>query len=661
MNLNLPKSTLVLMSLLMGTFSSFSQNLIVGSNMEDASAWEQVVIAEGVSHSIDFNYTGDLPTGGSGGCLRIQGISAAADDLNLAIQQQVTLKKMTNYAFDLRFKDISADLKNFWFEVYLSDTALITGQDIGGTFFSSLNTWSGCGKGVDGLFSEAACTVGPQGKPLSSFGTTPGDTTLWLIMKMGSYDVPANPFDILIDDIAIKEVQNILGGNMEDASAWEQVVIAEGVSHSIDFNYKGDLPTGGSGGCLRIKGSSAAADDINLAVQQQVTLKKMTNYTFDLRFKDISADLKNFWFEVYVNDTALITGQDIGGTFFNSYNTWSGCGKGVDGLFSETACSVGPQGKPFSSFGTTPGDTTLWLIMKIGSYDVPANPFDILIDDILIKEVKIPTPRTGIILAGNMEDASAWEQVVIAEGVSHTIDFNYTGDLPTGGSGGCLRIQGSSAAADDINLAIQQQVTLKKMTNYTFDLRFKDISADLKNFWFEVYLNDTALITGQDIGGTYFNSYNTWAGCGKDVDGLFSKTACSVGPQGQPLSSFGTTPGDTTLWLIMKMGSYDVPANPFDVLIDDISITETPEIIDAIKIQKNIELNFYPNPVSTSLKVETQNGVSVYLLDLSGKVLFRKTFVNSFEMIDLSNFKSGIYLLRAETKDNRVTKKILKL
>ncbi|MBV2196304.1 MAG: hypothetical protein KUL78_07355, partial [Flavobacterium sp.] len=204
MRLNLLKTTLFQVFLIMGTLSSFSQNVILGGNMEDSTAWEQVVIAEGVGHSFAFNYTEDLPAGGSGGCLRIQGTSAAGDDINLAIQQQVTLKKLTNYTFDLKFKDKSADLKNFWFEVYLNDTALITGQDIGGTFFSSLNTWSGCGKGVDGLFSEAACSIGSQGKPLSSFGTTPGDTTLWLIIKLGTYDAPANPFDVLIDDIEIK-------------------------------------------------------------------------------------------------------------------------------------------------------------------------------------------------------------------------------------------------------------------------------------------------------------------------------------------------------------------------------------------------------------------------------------------------------------------------
>jgi len=264
------------------------------------------------------------------------------------------------------------------------------------------------------------------------------------------------------------------------------------------------------------------------------------------------------------------------------------------------------------------------------------------------------------ILAGNMEDSTAWEQVVIAEGVGHSFMFNYTEDLPAGGSGGCLRIQGTSAAGDDINLAIQQKVTLKKLTNYTFDLKFKDKSADLKNFWFEVYLNDTALIAGQDIGGTFFSSLNTWSGCGKDVDGLFSENACSIGSQGKPLSSFGTTAGDTTLWLIIKMGTYDAPANPFDVLIDDVVIKES-EIIDAIPEQKALDMIIYPNPVSTILKVETQHGASIYVLDLSGKVLLRKTVVNPSETIDLSEFKRGVYILRAETEDKLVTKKIIKL
>ena len=109
------------------------------------------------------------------------------------------------------------------------------------------------------------------------------------------------------------------------------------------------------------------------------------------------------------------------------------------------------------------------------------------------------------------------------------------------------------------------------------------------------------------------------------------------------------------------MGTYDAPENPFDVLIDDIIIKESPDIIDAISEQKVLEMNIYPNPVLTNLKIETQHGASIYVIDLSGKILLRKTVVNSSEKIDLSEFKRGVYIIRAETNDKQVTKKIIKL
>ena len=42
-------------------------------------------------------------------------------------------------------------------------------------------------------------------------------------------------------------------------------------------------------------------------------------------------------------------------------------------------------------------------------------------------------------------------------------------------------------------------------------------------------------------------------------------------------------------------------------------------------------------------------------------MLLRKTSDNSTEIIDLSNFKRGIYIIRAETDNHQVTKKIVKL
>jgi uncharacterized protein YjdB len=190
------KHNLLFMALAILAFTnvkSFSQNVIVGGTMEDASKWTEVAISQSV-HTLTFNYTANKPTGSTGGCLRFYGTGG-----NNAIYQQITLKKMVDYKADMLFKDQSSNLQDLWFQAYLRPDQPTTGNDFSAYLLKEFNTWSGCARGIDGLMSEKGC----GGNGLSfNLGKTTGDTTVWFVIKWGSFST--NPYDLLIDNVTIE-------------------------------------------------------------------------------------------------------------------------------------------------------------------------------------------------------------------------------------------------------------------------------------------------------------------------------------------------------------------------------------------------------------------------------------------------------------------------
>ena len=76
------------------------------------------------------------------------------------------------------------------------------------------------------------------------------------------------------------------------------------------------------------------------------------------------------------------------------------------------------------------------------------------------------------------------------------------------------------------------------------------------------------------------------------------------------------------------------------------------------------DLYIYPNPANNYLKIscsKTINGtpVTVSVMDLSGRPLTIKTMLDSEETIDVSEFSSGLYLVKLETSSFRITQKLI--
>uniref|UniRef100_UPI0035626A7B T9SS type A sorting domain-containing protein n=1 Tax=Seonamhaeicola sp. TaxID=1912245 RepID=UPI0035626A7B len=79
--------------------------------------------------------------------------------------------------------------------------------------------------------------------------------------------------------------------------------------------------------------------------------------------------------------------------------------------------------------------------------------------------------------------------------------------------------------------------------------------------------------------------------------------------------------------------------------------------VESIKGSLNATVKIYPNPVSNTLYISTNQQIeSVAIYTLLGREI---VFEYRSNQIDVSSFKSGIYLLKIETDKGSVAKKII--
>ncbi len=72
------------------------------------------------------------------------------------------------------------------------------------------------------------------------------------------------------------------------------------------------------------------------------------------------------------------------------------------------------------------------------------------------------------------------------------------------------------------------------------------------------------------------------------------------------------------------------------------------------------EISVYPNPTENNINVSNISNSNIQISDISGKIVFRKSYCNETENINLSNLKSGIYFITIENNNNIITEKFIK-
>lgn len=361
-----------------GTVAEGDVSEIDGSSMENGFVWS--IANYGSDDAVEddayytFNYTDDAPTAGSGGCVRIQAVNPGTGTMmiNSLMYKQIKVMGGTTYAVSGAFKDITAnDVSNFWCEAGISPTDPTVVDSV--HYIMGINTWEGCGPGLDGTFPDDYCKYDGMYKVPGE-----GEMTYYLVLLTGNWNNVADTFDVLVDELKVVEAtfDVITGGNMEDSTAWVTYWRADRVdTGSFAFNYTDDVPTAGEGGCLKINSFGASG----AFAYQAVTITPGHAYRMTGAFKNISTDAVTYsWVELICTRKQPVWQQEFGaGDSYVLYekNTWMNDpvfkDMDIDGTFEDDFNYRSPSfSAPYSKNFVIPDTVTQtewYVLIKAGS------------------------------------------------------------------------------------------------------------------------------------------------------------------------------------------------------------------------------------------------------------------------------------------------------
>ncbi|HPG39310.1 MAG TPA: T9SS type A sorting domain-containing protein [bacterium] len=188
--------------------------------------------------------------------------------------------------------------------------------------------------------------------------------------------------------------QNVISnGGFADTTGWSVSNLDASTLAEATFGVDDEeRPAMGSGPYLYLTG--VASDYSNIAVFQKVTVIGGTQYQFSGAFKDLTyGQLNQFWSEIYISVEAPVDGSDytpLAGSNSNRYlafNTWTGCGSGVDGTYQDNGCN-----SPNTGLYTAPGEAgvpvEVYVVIKTGIWcGGPEYSFDVAVDEVSLTPV----------------------------------------------------------------------------------------------------------------------------------------------------------------------------------------------------------------------------------------------------------------------------------
>ena len=109
----------------------------------------------------------------------------------------------------------------------------------------------------------------------------------------------------------------------------------------------------------------------------------------------------------------------------------------------------------------------------------------------------------------------------------------------------------------------------------------------------------------------------------------------------------------------LKMFIYDIfdmRSNELTNVITGILSNEFPDIID---INNNVDISITPNPAFNSFFINGLNEIAkISIFDLNGKLIYRN--VSNNYHIDIKDYQSGIYIVKIESANETVIRKLIK-
>jgi hypothetical protein len=399
------KQLLILFCLLFAGYKSYGQELIKGGNMEDPSAWNVYWNTFDAKDTgiYQFNYTGDVPAAGQGGCYHVKAAGQAANML----WQKVTIIPGHKYELTGAYKYLADTAINVWVEFFITRIKPVGRNDsVSGEIATGLgygmNTWNKADTvNLDGTFQDNFM-LSPNTRTSTVFEIpdTVTQTEWYVAVKAGCWNslgdtVPV--YDLVIDELSMidKSLVNA-GGNMEDPGAWNVYwnTFDAKDTGTYEFNYTGNVPTAGQGGCYRVKAAGQAAN----MLWQPVTIIPGHQYKLEGAYKYIADTAINVWVEYFLtrikpvgrNDS--VSGEIATGIGY-AMNTWNKADTvNLDGTFQDNFMLANTKTNKIL-IPDTVTQTEWYLAMKAGCWNSigdTAPVYDLLFDEIHMYDIGAP-------------------------------------------------------------------------------------------------------------------------------------------------------------------------------------------------------------------------------------------------------------------------------
>ncbi len=122
----------------------------------------------------------------------------------------------------------------------------------------------------------------------------------------------------------------------------------------------------------------------------------------------------------------------------------------------------------------------------------------------------------------------------------------------------------------------------------------------------------------------------------------------------------------------------DASGNRDDVYIDDIKITASTQLMQsssfelveelqapqifADEFEIDEEVGIYPNPAKDKLNIvsNVSESMEVWIFSTTGQLVYYEDELDTHELIDISRFEKGLYIVKVRTDDDVITKKLIK-
>lgn len=263
----------------------------------------------------------------------------------------------------------------------------------------------------------------------------------------------------------------------------------------------------------------------------------------------------------------------------------------------------------------------------------------------IVVNAKPTLPVGELLYGGNMENANFWlvDCLNTPAGSFPVGSWNNTANVPAAGAGGCLYVNGP-AGGSGVQYAIYQKVSLIQGHVYEFNGAYKDLTADLGNFWTEVYIGTKPAGGGADYGateGTLIAKFDLWNKyTGPRINGTFKLNA----------GTFKTFTPVTSAdyYFVAKMGTWS--GSGFQISMDELSLKD-------LSLSTGVaQLNSEKYKITTNnsrINIDGVIGV-VELFDISGRQIQSAKTVGTFTSNILN---SGLYIVRIDGISTKVSVK----